>query len=716
MHKNGRRIYGVITANTADTEQREILTGIITRAQAENTDIAVLSNIYNPSETSEALWTENTIYDLIDSEEFDGFILISESILNTDVQQRILQRLRERSTVPVLVVGAPVPDFTLPWFHYINTSDEADLEDITNHLLEHHGFTDIHILTGQSHLAAATRRVDGYRRALAAHGIPCREENIFYGDFWLGSGKRQAQRYLSGETGFPQALICCNDYMAYGFLDECLEQGPAIPERMAVIGYEYVRERRSHAPLLTTYRRNRRSLGESAVRLLAEKLNTGAYGSFTAPRGKLIPGETCGCGAALADVRRELHEAQTRAVYDMLHLFSQLEHRLTECRSIEEFVACCREFRFMIRGVDKLYLCLHERWYEGEAGTDPMVSYDLLYEEEPLLFRKKAFSCLFRESAAPYYFCPLFFGEQELGYVVLRFDHPDTFDPIFRNWLKTISNALEFLRMKNDIRYLTECQNLSAQRDTLTGMYNERGLHNACRAADLTNLYAVVLRIGLFSPEHSGSQERALAALDAAEAVRQFCGNHDICGRVGEDTFLCLVHSEYGEQFLEDYLDAILCQQHGYMDRLGMDSYVLAALPCRTQSYSECMELCTQALGDRITTLARRRCSPHYRELCSIREKLYRDPALTFDTEEVYALFGGSKGYFRQIYKNCYGFTLHDDCTAARIARAKYCLALTLMGLSEVAEACGYHDTKYFMRQFQQQTGVTALQYRNMTR
>ena len=76
-----RPIYGVIAAQVADIEQWEILLGIIETAQEFNIDIAVISNIYNPIETDEVLITENRISDMISSDEFDGFILISESII-----------------------------------------------------------------------------------------------------------------------------------------------------------------------------------------------------------------------------------------------------------------------------------------------------------------------------------------------------------------------------------------------------------------------------------------------------------------------------------------------------------------------------------------------------------------------------------------------------------------------------------------------------------
>ena len=715
MHQKRRRIFGVITASAADIEQREVLHGIIRKAQASEIDIAVISNIYNPSEPEPLVSAENGIYDLILSEEFDGFILLSESIINPDLQKKILNHLRKRTDVPTVVIGTPLPHFVLPQFFFINTSDEADLQDVISHLIEQHGFTEIHILTGKKELQASGKRVEGYRRALESHGIPYQEQNVFYGNFWLNSGQEQARKYISGELAFPQALICCNDYMAYGFLDECIMQDIPIPEKTAVIGYEYIRERRYHSPLLTTYQRNRRVLGEEAVRLLTEKLDSGTYGEFLPPKGTLIHGDTCGCGADSQDIKREIRDMQTKSKYDFLNLFSQLEQRLTKCRTIEEFAGKCREFRFMIRDADKLFLCLYEDWYEEKPVSERMVCYNLLSDEVPVLYHKQEFSCIFGEASAPYYFCPLFFDQCGLGYIVLGFDHPDTFDHIFRNWLKSIANSLEFLCMKNDIRYLTQCQNLSEQRDTLTGMYNEKGMRNAYKSADKNQLFLTALKIPEKNASGMKEADRVSAVLDCADALRQFCGNpEDVCGKVSDNLFLCLIHSPHDTVFLEQHLSAVLHQHDVYMKEYGVDSFVCCSVRCYMRSYAECHAECTEHLEEKLRIRAEQQKHPHYKELHKIRSQIWQNPENTFNSEEVYALYNGSKGYFRQIYRQCYGITLHDDCTSARIARARYLLTVSVLSISEIARRCGYADSKYFMRQFQQETGFTAVQYRNM--
>lgn len=218
-----KHILGVIAAQAADVEQREILRGIMEQAQIMHIDLAVFSNIYNPNEPNAALDCENEIYDLILSDELDRLILISEVIINTVLQQRIIRNLTKQSHIPIVVIGTPLPDFVLPHFRFINTSDSNDIEDITNHLIEAHGFTDIAVITGHSFIEASHLRVDGYRKALERHGIPFDENKVFFGDFWMNSGKQLAQKYIHHTLSLPQAIVCTNDYMAYGILDEFMD-------------------------------------------------------------------------------------------------------------------------------------------------------------------------------------------------------------------------------------------------------------------------------------------------------------------------------------------------------------------------------------------------------------------------------------------------------------------------------------------------------------
>ena len=710
-----RKLFGVIAANAADTEQREIFRGIINKAQMLNIDIAVLSNIYNPPVTDEVLKTENCIYSLIGSDEYDGIILISESIINPDLRKIIFEELKNKD-LPLVAIGTELPEWTLPSLQYINTCDETDIEDICDHLTDVHGFTDIHLLSGHYELSVSHKRVEGYRHSLEKHGIPFDEKKVFFGDFWMTSGHAHAKRYISGELPYPQALICCNDYMAYGLLDEFLECSIDINEKMSVIGYEYVPDRYCHVPLLTTFQRNRYELGIMAMEFLTEKTGIKANSILSAtPRGHIIYGNTCPCKAKITDIRFDFKTAQHKNRYDYLDLFNQLELNLIECRNIDEFVKKIHEFSSLIRDADKLYMCLYENWYDTSPNFSNMVGYDLLHDEEPFVFRKHNISAVFRNEAAPYYLCPLFFSFRELGYVALSFRGPDTFDYFFRNWLKTVANCLEFLRMKNDIKFYLQCQDISEERESLTGMLNENGLRKVYLNADKSNLCLVALKIGTIrtNPYSASQNDQINSVLDAAEAVREFSGNH-ICAKINEDTFFCLMRDIPDTDVLTKQLSAVLLHHTAYMKINGLDSYVCAAIPCEDNDYVQLKEKCFAKIAEMTDMFSSRRTKPHYKKLNKLRTQFYNDPQLTFDSEDIYSRFNGSAGYLRTIFRKCYGFTLHDDCINARIAAARYYITMSNLSNAEIAEKCGYKDLKYFLRQFQQVSGYTVVKYRSM--
>lgn len=711
-----RPLYAVIAASVADIEQREILSGIIKTAKESDIDIAVISNIYNPVDPSDILKTENKIYDLILTGKYNGFILISESILNSELQEQIRNALKKKKDIPVIVIGTPLTELMLPDFHVINTSDTNDVEEITDHLIDVHGFKNIHILTGRDTIVASHKRVDGYKRSLEKHNIPFVSNNVFYGDYWMSSGYKLAEKYINGEILFPEALVCANDYMAYGVLDECMKQDIVLPDKFSLIGYEYIRERRNHTPLLTTYQRNRKALGIQAVRLMQIKIETGTWMEKSPPRGQIIKGDSCPCGAISLDIKREINDVQTKATYDFLNLFSQLDHHLTECRSISEFVSICRDFQYMIRNVGRLYMCLYENWYKNEPPSDIMTAYNLLICEAPITFRKENFSTLFGGNSAPYYFSPLFVAEHELGFVILSYNSADTYDHIYRNWLKSIANGLEFLRMKNDIKYLTDCQNLTEFRDVTTGMLNEKGLANAYITADKSNLHLVAVQTALCTNEKISlnASGRLNSILHAAEAVREFCHNQDICAKLENNTFICLFRSSYNPEHLTDLLKSVILQNKDYIQQCGSDSFACCAFSCSEMTFAEITERYSKELKEHADIIREHRCNKYYKTLITLRDYIYLNPNDTFDSVKVHSHFDGSDGHLRSIYKKCFGVSFHQDCINARIAKARYYLAIKQYTTNQTSDVCGYAENKYFMRQFLAETGITANKYRRL--
>ena len=721
MIKKKRMIFGVVTAEANSIEQRQIIKGIARFDQCVGIDTIIFSNNYNPNVKEKELFCENKIYDLILSDEIDGLIVTSESFVNEELRKIIADYI-SRKTIPVVITGTYLPEMDLPNCTFINTSDENDIEDLTDHLIEKHGFSEIDIITGPATIEASNLRVNGYRRSLEKHGLEYDEKRVIYGNFWMNSGEELAERYHKGELKLPQAVVCTNDYMAYGLIDRFDELGIKVPDDVTVVGYEFVGDRFMHTPILTTYRRNRESIGEDAANMVYSRLKNREF-LFSPPQGEIICGTSCTCGIDRDMYTQELKSARMKREYDNWNLFNPLDQKLTECRTLNDFIDICGTFHWQVRGIQSFYLCLYKNWYDSDAeladilSCQSMVSWD---DRSPFDMQKYNFAALLSRNFEPavYYFNPLFFNDRLFGHLILKYHDPDTYDDIYRNWLKSVSNGLEFLRMKNDIQYLTQCQNLSDLRDTLTGMYNDTGMRKAYHTLDIENQQCclVMMRIGISNAGFYELSGKIPAITDAAEAVTQFCGSSDICGRINDNTFACIIQGETDIVLLENRLNSIMLQHNIYIDQYGLDSFVCAAVECSEKSYTKLTGLCSDILADRQREKMEMRMRPHYEDMLNIRSYIYSNPQDSFESEKLQKLYPYSAGHLREVYKKCFGVSIHKDCINARMAKATYCLTVTPLSMAEIAEQCGYVDSKYFLRQFLATVGVTPNQYRNMAK
>ncbi len=733
--KKERMIIGVITAQVSDTEQKRIISGIIQEAQSENMDVAIISNIYNPNKEDFELSFENKIYDLINSHDLDAIIIVSEVIINENLQKLIKDRLYKQN-IPIIAIGNSAPEFSLPEADHINTDDSGDIRELTDHLIEIHNFTDIDILTGPYELAASGLRVDGYRKSLISHNISFNYSKVHYGDFWYNSGEELAEKYISGALRLPQAIICTNDYMAFGMLDMFSHSSINIPEDVTIVGYEYVHQRMYHYPLLTTYRRNRKDLGREAVKNICCKLRGQKYFSSSL-KGEIIYGNSCKCGISKTEYCKELDASKEKLFYGDLNLFSQFERMLTECRSMDDYIDILAAHSYLVKGISGMYVCLFENWCElfnnNPEEQDSMTVYTVVDSELPekheIYMDKNGFSGVFSLYHTPKVFLlnPIFVARKYLGYIILVYQNAENFDPLFRNWVKSASNALEFLHMKNDISYLTQCQNLSTYHDSVTGMYNREGFSDAIGSSlstldDSSEFILIMLRTELFnnSFQFDKQGQKYNIAQETAQAMKMLIINkNEFCGRINENTYVFAGFHSYSANYTEviaDRLNTIMLHQPDYIKEYGINSYVYTVRSFSVTDFSlnKAIHEMSDELNGKIKLNTLMLGLPHFSDFQKARDKIYLNPSEDFSSDETCQQLCISVGYFRNVYKKYFGISYHQDCIRSRISLAKFLLFTTSMSITAVAARCGYDDEKYFMRLFQQNTSFTPNRYRTL--
>jgi LacI family transcriptional regulator len=121
--------------------------------------------------------------------------------------------------------------------NFVGVNDAAVGDLATTHLIEI-GCRRIAHIRGPE-VSTATGRLEGYRRALARHGMTAQDNYIISlrsGDDAGDAGGYEAMRKLLALRPAPDAVFCFNDPVAMGAMKAILDVGSRIPDDVAVIG------------------------------------------------------------------------------------------------------------------------------------------------------------------------------------------------------------------------------------------------------------------------------------------------------------------------------------------------------------------------------------------------------------------------------------------------------------------------------------------------
>jgi DNA-binding LacI/PurR family transcriptional regulator len=172
--------------------------------------------------------------------------------------------------VPVIMVEARHPAYSsVDYDHQIGAFKAV------SHLVEL-GHRELAIIGGKPetrlYSPIGKERLKGYRMALAAAGIPVREEYIMSGEWTSTDASASARELLSQRTP-PTAIFATSDVQAAGVLMAARDLGVEVPRKLSVIGYDNIPF--AEFLSLTTMWQHHDQLARNAANLLLEELRTG---------------------------------------------------------------------------------------------------------------------------------------------------------------------------------------------------------------------------------------------------------------------------------------------------------------------------------------------------------------------------------------------------------------------------------------------------------
>lgn len=178
-----------------------------------------------------------------------------------------LPELLEQLGMPCVISGARHANEPLA---SVDSDNFDGARAAVDHLISR-GRRSIATITGRLEVYGAQRRLDGYRAALAAAGLPPDERLIAPADFTEEGGAR-AMRELLARRPDLDAVFAASDVMAAGARQVLREADRRIPEDVALIGFDDSVVARHMHPALTSVRQPIEEMGRRMAELLLEEI------------------------------------------------------------------------------------------------------------------------------------------------------------------------------------------------------------------------------------------------------------------------------------------------------------------------------------------------------------------------------------------------------------------------------------------------------------
>jgi LacI family gluconate utilization system Gnt-I transcriptional repressor len=258
-------------AARALASQRTEVIGVLIPSLTNNVFNDVLRGIYDASEGSRYnIQFVNTRYSILQEERLlrlfqaqkpSGLIVTG---INQTEESRAVMEAMDCPIVQIMEIGPEPVDMMVGFSHY-----DAGFS-VVSHFLEQ-GRKRIGLL-GARMDPRVQRRLTGYTDAMKRAGIYDPQlivttpvpTSITLGGTLLAD--------LLAQAPDIDAVFCINDDLALGVLFECQRRQIAVPEKLAIVGFNDMEFMASAVPSLSSVRTNRYEMGRKAVMMLTEAI------------------------------------------------------------------------------------------------------------------------------------------------------------------------------------------------------------------------------------------------------------------------------------------------------------------------------------------------------------------------------------------------------------------------------------------------------------
>jgi phosphoserine phosphatase RsbU/P len=234
------------------------------------------------------------VYDFIGPDSVDALLICTHIIGHHSTMAELTEFVNRFAAVPRVCLGVALSGVTT-----MLMDNETGMYTAVKHLVEVHGCRRVAYVAGPEASEEAQARFRGYARALAERKIEVDPRYVVPGNFTRETGKR-AVATLFGERGLApadiDAIVCADDLMALGALDELDRRGINVPRQIALSGFDDTEFARYARIPLTTVRQPVAEQVRHAVAVLAAAVHGAESGhEMLTFETEFVKRRSCGC-------------------------------------------------------------------------------------------------------------------------------------------------------------------------------------------------------------------------------------------------------------------------------------------------------------------------------------------------------------------------------------------------------------------------------------
>lgn len=242
---------GIIVPEIINTFYAEIIDSIEEKLVQEGYSIILGKSNFDKDK-------EDSYIELFIRKRVDGIIISSHAC-----PCNLLDQVRKK--MPIVLVDTYEYDMD---FDRINVDNMYGAKLAVEHLLQlghkRIGFISDNITTAG--------RLEGYREALSAYGLPVEDSLMQYGETRFEDGGYRRMQTLLRLKEPPTAVFCVNDSIAIGAMRAVSDEGLKVPLDISVIGFDDIRVSAFLNTPLTTVRQPKGEIGNMAASMILQKL------------------------------------------------------------------------------------------------------------------------------------------------------------------------------------------------------------------------------------------------------------------------------------------------------------------------------------------------------------------------------------------------------------------------------------------------------------